>query len=152
MIETFRCLNVSKYMKKRLVWNFAISFMFSQFTPIVLPCLINLQNVRLALYYLDVLQVSKGTIIERMSDYLAYVLISISSVSIILFCYLIKKHSGSESISFLYENLKSSDSLMVRYWRPIWLSRWLLTLVILVIFQWNFIIQIITLFILSVTF
>jgi hypothetical protein len=41
---------------------------------------------------------------------------------------------------------------MVRYWRPIWLSRWLLTLVILVVFQWNFIIQIITLFILSVTF
>ena len=39
-------MKLSEFFNKHMIWNFALIFLNSQFVPIVLPCIINLINIK----------------------------------------------------------------------------------------------------------
>ena len=72
-------MRLSKFLNNKLIWNFAINFYFSQFTPIILACLINLRHI------------AKASLIEAASTYLTYFLFSAFTVALALMFYYIKR-------------------------------------------------------------
>ena len=133
------CMRLSKFLNNKLIWNFAINFYFSQFTPIILACLINLRHIE------------KASLIEAVSTYLTYFLFSAFTVALALMFYNIKKQAmQSENPSYLLSGLKVSDSFVVKNWKLLVLIRLYITLIILVYMQDTHTFQILTLFILSV--
>jgi hypothetical protein len=125
LAKSFRkCTGPSKFLKSILVWNFAINFYFSQFTPIILACLINLKNL------------SKITPIEAASSYLTYFLVSsFTAILALMFYYLKVKTMHSENKSYLLSGLRVSDSFIVKNWKLLVLIRLYITLIILVYMQ-----------------
>jgi hypothetical protein len=114
-------LRVSNFLNNLLIWNFAINFYFSQFTPIILACLINLRKI------------SKVSKIEAASSYLTYVLLPAFTITLALMFYCIKKSTmQSDSHSYLLSGLRVSDSFVVKNWKLLVLIRLYITLIILV--------------------
>lgn len=140
--KSFRsCLRISKFLNKIFLWNFAISFYFSQFTPIILACLINLRHI------------SYESKIEAVSSYLTYLLFAVFTISLALIFYNIWNQSMQlENSSYLLRGLRVNDSFIVKNWKLIVLIRLYITLLILVFMQDRYIFQIVTLFILSLIF
>ena len=118
------CLRLSQYLNNLLLWNFMINFYFSQFTPVILPCLINLRST------------SKASLIEAVSLYLTCFLVSAFTVILLVMYFYIKRQPPKiESHSYLLTGLRLSDSFIVRNWKLLVLIRLYLTLLILVFMQ-----------------
>ena len=123
LAKCFRaCVRVSEFLNNLLVWNFAINFYFSQCTPIILACLINLRNI------------SKDSLIEKTSSYLTYFLFSAFSLILAFMFYSINKLTLKKD-NYLISGLKLSDSFVVKNWKPLVLIRLYVTLLILVYMQ-----------------
>ena len=122
-----RCMRISKFLNNLLVWNFAINFYFSQFTPTILACLINLRHI------------SKLSPIEAASSYLTYFLCSSFTLTLALMFYYLKKQTmQSKNDSYLLRGLRVSDSFVVKNWKLLVLTRLYITLIILVFMQDRF--------------
>lgn len=113
---------LSSFFNKYMIWNFALVFLNSQFVPVVLPCIINIFNVK------------NSTRIEIASAIIAVILLATVSIALIKCCHLIFSNTVALSSRFLKEGLKNSNSAIVRYWKLLWLLRWIVTLFILVVF------------------
>jgi hypothetical protein len=113
---------LSSFFNKYMIWNFALVFLNSQFVPVVLPCIINILNVK------------NSTRIEIVSAIITAILLTTVLIALIKFCHLIFSNTVALSSRFLKEGLKNSNSAIVRYWKLLWLLRWIVTLFILVVF------------------
>ena len=78
-----KCLRISQFLSNFLLWDFAFMFYFSQFTPIVIACLINLKNI------------SNSSLTEKISAYLTYVLFTFSILILVWMSWM--NHSEKET-------------------------------------------------------
>lgn len=69
-------VKVSIFLQKILLWDFALMFYFSQFTPILIACLINLKSI------------SNLSLIEKISTYLTYVLFTVFILILVWLSYM----------------------------------------------------------------
>jgi hypothetical protein len=73
-----KCLKLSLFLNKLLLWDFALMFYFSQFTPIVLACLINFSSLSYSSY------------IEKVSAYLSFSFFTLFILTLIFMSWLIQ--------------------------------------------------------------
>ena len=115
---------LSNFLNKIFIWNFLISFYFSQFTPIVLGYLLNLRRI------------SHTSRIESVSIYISYALIVLITIILIfLFIQIKKKYErDSNSVSPITEGLRRAPTFCL-YWRLLTLLRLYIILICLVFLQ-----------------
>ncbi len=120
---SLNCTLVAKSLNKLFLWDFALSFYMSQFTPVVLAYLLNLRKP------------SDSSLIESTSALMSYILAAVFTLMLPLLFYSIRRAASLGSSSSLTEGLRDSSAVVVRYWRPMVLARLYFTLVILVYMQ-----------------
>ncbi len=145
------------------MWNLSIKILLSQFSPLLLSSLINFYDVR----YIEVKNIiqmrfkshEKASVASAYFSVIILIAFSASLSFLIVNIRKIARNPNDESISLfrtrfsvMNESLEESKySSLIFYWKTLYLLRWLVTLIILVILRSEPIYQIVFLLILSLT-
>ncbi len=113
---------LSEFLHKHLIWNFGLIFLNSQFVSIVLPCIINILNIK------------NDSRIELASAIFSFILLGTILLALMKCFQLVFSNKVTFPSRFLKESLKTCNSVLVSYWKLLWLLRWIVTLSILVLF------------------
>ena len=128
------------------MWNFSITILLSQFSPLLLSSLINLYDVRyieLKIFQMRFKSHEKASVASAYFSVIILIALAASLSLLILNIRRIARNPNDESISLfktrfsvMNESLKESKhSSLIFYWKTLILFRWLVTLIILVILR-----------------